>query len=104
MKIKRIVKLTFQEDQVDTFLEIFEESKNKIRQMEGCEHLELWRGTTVNNILFTYSFWDSEDALNAYRHSELFKKTWAKTKVLFSDKPQAWSVEMLDIAHSFKKG
>lgn len=98
MKIKRIVKLTFKEDQIKNFLLIFEESKSLIRQMDGCEHLELWQSTHHKNVLFTYSFWDSEDALNAYRHSDLFKQTWAKTKALFSDKPQAWSVEMLDMA------
>ena len=103
MKIKRIVKLTFKEEDIEIFLSIFEESKNNIRQMNGCQHLELWRSTHNSNILFTYSFWDSEEALNAYRHSELFKKTWAKTKVLFAERPQAWSVEMLDIALSPSK-
>ena len=49
------------------------------------------------NIFFTYSFWKNEAALEAYRNSELFKNTWAKTKVLFNEKPQAWSVEMLEI-------
>lgn len=103
MNIKRIVKLTFEEDKINDFLTIFEESKRHIRQMDGCEHLELWQSTNKKNVLFTYSFWDSEDALYAYRHSDLFKKTWAKTKVLFSDKPQAWSIEMLDMALTPKK-
>ena len=100
MKIKRIVKLTFQPEKIDEFLTIFAESKNKIRQMTGCNHLELWRGTQEPNVLFTYSFWDSEADLNAYRHSDLFRATWAKTKVLFADKPQAWSVQHLDTADS----
>ena len=30
--------------------------------------------------------------LENYRNSALFKNVWAKTKVLFNDKPQAWSV------------
>ena len=42
-------------------------------------------------ICFTYSIWDNEEALNNYRHSELFKNTWAKTKILFDGKPEAWS-------------
>jgi len=58
--------------------------------------LELWRDANTPNIFFTYSFWNSEDDLNAYRHSELFRKTWKETKALFSDKPEAWSVEMLE--------
>ncbi len=94
MKIKRIVKLTFREDTVETFLTIFENSKERIRQFEGCQHLELWRDVRQQNVFFTYSFWDSEVALNNYRYSDLFRATWAKTKVLFDAKPEAWSIEV----------
>ncbi len=93
--IKRIVKLTFKEDKVDVFLKNFNQNKIKIRNFEGCHHLELWRDTYKTNIFFTYSYWKNENALNAYRNSELFKGVWKKTKVLFSDKPQAWSVEVI---------
>lgn len=92
--IKRIVKLTFHPEHIDAFKQIFEDSKHKIRARKGCHHLELWQGKNDPNIFFTYSFWTSEDDLNAYRYSDLFKATWAKTKVLFSDKPEAWSVEV----------
>lgn len=92
--IKRIVKLTFQEDKVEDFIQIFEESKNKIRQFPGCQHLELWHARQPSNVFFTYSYWDSEDDLNNYRYSDLFRATWAKTKILFADKPEAWSVDM----------
>jgi heme-degrading monooxygenase HmoA len=44
-------------------------------------------------VLFTYSLWESEADLNAYRHSELFEDTWKHTKALFADKPAAWSVD-----------
>ena len=94
--IKRIVKLTFQEDEIPSFLHIFEESKSKIRAFAGCEHLELWQAKSPSNILFTYSYWESEDALNNYRHSDFFKATWQKTKALFADKPEAWSIEILE--------
>lgn len=94
--IKRIVKLTFKESEIDTFLNVFESKKNKIRAFNGCSHLELWRDVKMPNVFFTYSFWESEKDLNAYRHSDLFKKTWKITKALFSDKPEAWSVEMID--------
>jgi len=92
--IKRIVKLTFQEDKTADFLEIFENSKGKISTFEGCHHLELWREKKEGNIFFTYSFWEDEKALNSYRKSELFGKVWPKTKALFAEKPEAWSVEV----------
>jgi len=93
--IRRIVKMTFQPDKIDDFLAIFDESHANIRNFPGCEHLELWRAKAPENVLFTYSHWESEAALENYRHSELFRSTWAKTKVLFADKPQAWSVDQI---------
>jgi len=94
--VKRIVKLTFREDAVSTFLEtVFEPSAPKIRAFEGCQHMELLRDTSKQNVLFTMSIWDSESHLESYRNSELFQSTWAKTKVLFDDKPQAWTVEVI---------
>lgn len=91
--IKRIVKLTFQPDKIPDFLTIFEESKSKIRHFEGCSHLELWQAKAPANVFFTYSHWEDEMALDNYRQSEFFKATWAKTKLLFADRPQAWSVQ-----------
>ncbi|MFT5165048.1 MAG: heme-degrading monooxygenase HmoA [Saprospiraceae bacterium] len=96
--IKRIVKLTFQEDKIDTFLRIFKDSKSKIRASQGCHHVELLQGMDQGNIFFTFSIWENEEALNTYRQSDLFRKTWAKTKVLFIDKPQVWSVNFIDEA------
>ncbi len=90
--IIRIVQMTFHEENVDEFLTLFNERKQLIRHFEGCNHLELWRDERNANIFFTYSKWDSIEHLSRYRYSELFKDTWAKTKALFADKPQAWSV------------
>ena len=91
----RIVKLCFRESEIPTFLNNFENSKDQIRAFEGCQFLELYRDQNTPNIFFTYSYWDSPEALEKYRHSDLFKGVWAKTKPLFSDKPEAWSVDKL---------
>lgn len=92
--IKRIVKMTFQPEKVDQFLQIFEESSPEIRAFNGCRHLELWRCTDPRHVLFTYSYWEDEKALEAYRRSLLFRDTWQRTKQLFDDRPEAWSVEI----------
>ena len=92
----RIVKMTFKKEEVENFLKVFEEVKNKIRNFEGCIYLELWQDKTQPNILFTHSHWLDESALENYRQSELFATTWRKTKILFADKPEAWSVAALD--------
>lgn len=95
--IKRIVKLTFRPEAVDAFItEVFEQSKAQIRAFPGCLHMELVRHLAAPNVLFTLSKWENEIALDTYRQSELFKHTWAKTKALFSEKAEAWSVEVLD--------
>lgn len=95
--IKRIVKMTFRPEEVESFLQnVFEHSKDHIRAFPGCRHMELLRQVGHHNVLFTLSYWDSPDHLEAYRRSELFQSTWAKTKNLFQEKAEAWSVEVLD--------
>ncbi len=90
--IVRIVQMTFRPEEVAAFTALFEERKTTIRGFAGCTHLELWQDPKAQNIFFTYSNWESEAHLDHYRFSEFFKDTWARTKALFADKPQAWSV------------
>ena len=85
--------MSFEEENVAKFLENFNKNKEKIRAVEGCEFLQLLRDKDNTNIFFSYSFWNKQEDLDNYRQSELFKSVWAKTKVLFNDKPEAWSVE-----------
>ena len=87
--------MTFRNEEVAPFLKLFEEVKTAIRNREGCKHLELWQQKDMPNVMFTFSLWQHEDHLEAYRKSDLFKTTWAKTKIKFSEKPEAWSVEQL---------
>lgn len=92
----RIVKMGFHEDHIETFLLNFNANKTKIRGFEGCQFLELYRDKINPTIFFTYSYWTSEDHLESYRHSDLFKRVWAKTKPLFNRNPEAWSVDKLE--------
>ena len=87
----RIVRMTFQPEKVDDFLNLFDEVKDRIRHFEGCQHLELWKDYNEEHVYLTYSIWDTEEHLDHYRFSELFKDTWARTKMLFSEKPAAFS-------------
>jgi len=90
--IVRIVKMEFQQEKVNTFLELFASTRDKIANFDGCTELELLNSVEKNNIYFTYSIWKSEQHLENYRQSELFKETWSKTKILFKNKPEAWSL------------
>ncbi len=91
--IIRIVKMTFKTEKVSEFQQLFIESKELIRNMPGCSHLELLNDIHTPELFFTYSHWNSENDLNNYRNSEVFTNVWSRTKVLFSAKPEAWSVE-----------
>lgn len=91
----RIVKMSFDESHIDKFLANFELNKEHIRNFKGCRFLELYRDKSNSNIFFTYSYWNTEADLEAYRHSNLFKEVWSKTKPLFNAKPEAWSVDKL---------
>lgn len=90
--IVRIVQMTFRPEEVEHFQALFEERKERIRHFEGCTHLELWQDAHNPNIFFTYSNWESEAYLDHYRFSEFFKDTWSRTKALFAERPNAWSV------------
>jgi heme-degrading monooxygenase HmoA len=87
--------MEFQEEKIEEFLVNFENVKEKIRNTKGCRLLELYGDKTNTAIFFTYSYWETEQDLENYRKSELFKTVWAKTKPLFNAKPEAWSVDKI---------
>jgi quinol monooxygenase YgiN len=93
----RIVRMTFAPERVPDFLALFERSKEQIRNQPGCRHLELWRDIAQPNVFNTYSHWDTENHLNAYRDSELFGDVWPNTKKLFAAPPVAFTVEQIAV-------
>lgn len=100
--IKRIVKLTIREEDIATFMEIFRESKEKIAAQPGCYYVEMLQDQRDPRLCFTYSLWEDQGSLDAYRESALFGDVWPKTKALFDDKPEAWS--LVTIAAAAQKG
>jgi heme-degrading monooxygenase HmoA len=90
----RIVKLRFQEDKVEDFLAFFETVKDKVNCFSGCKGMQLLRDVVDPSIFITYSHWENEEALNAYRHSDTFKMVWPTLKKWFEFPAEAWSVEI----------
>ncbi len=84
--------MEFDPEKVQDFLTLFEEVKEKIAARPGCTHLELCKDASKDNVYYTFSIWEKEEDLEGYRSSELFEKTWERTKILFSEKPQAFSL------------
>jgi quinol monooxygenase YgiN len=91
----RTVRMTFRSEAVPSFVRMFEGSAPEIRAFEGCLHLELWEDSRAPHVLSTYSLWTGEAALDAYRESELFRRTWARTKAWFAAPPVAHSHRIL---------
>jgi len=91
----RVVKMEFEAEHVSVFLINFEKIKKRIRSFPGCCHLELWQDKNEETMFFTYSKWEKQEHLEAYRNSAFFKNVWATTKPLFRSKAQAWSVDSL---------
>ena len=96
--IQRIVKLTIRPDAVAEFEALFKEIVRTIMRQPGCEHVELLRNLDADHahVFFTHSYWTSEDALEDYRHSEVFGTIWPRTKLLFAAPAEAWTMVMND--------
>lgn len=89
--IIRIVHLQFKPEAIGTFEDLFKQAAPVIKAWEGCRHLELWQNIDDHAAFTTCSFWEDAEALEAYRKSDFFRKTWAATKVLFAAPPRALS-------------
>ncbi len=92
--ITRVVKIHFQEDKIQDFLTFFETIKFKVAQQPNCFGMKLLQDKNNPEIVFTYSLWKDEEALNKYRDSDLFSnEVWPKIKPWFKEKAQAWTLE-----------
>ncbi len=92
--INRIVCMKFQPQHVEDFKQLFDERKEKIKNSPGCHGVKLLQDIHDTTLFFTYSFWESEDDLNNYRHSAFFAATWKKTKAMMDGKAKAWSTNI----------
>ncbi len=84
--------MTFIPEKVEDFLKVFNESKDYIRSYPGCIQMQLLKDIQQNNIYYTYSHWETEEALNHYRNSSRFRDIWMNTKVNFQAKAEATSL------------
>ena len=84
--------MAFKPENIHSFERIFKGSRKKILGFPGCKHVELLQDVKDPTVFFTYSHWESEEALEAYRESDYFRKVWGQTRVLFRARPRAWSL------------
>ena len=93
--ITRFVKMHFKPELKKDFIFLFYESVEVIKKFEGCLDVVLLEDADDESSLCTLSFWKDLSHLENYRKSALFDGVWSYTKTLFSDKPEAWSVDRL---------
>lgn len=89
----RYVRMHFRPEEIANFLLVFAQYQDRIRAVSGCQYLALQHDLTDEGCWMTHSRWASEEDLEAYRRSDLFREVWGKTKVLFSKSPEAYSVK-----------
>ena len=87
--IVRIVTMYIQEIYLNDFKHIFCQIQPTIASFDGCRSLKLLQSIDNPTVLTTYSVWESEAHLDAYRHSDFFSQTWKTVKPLFYQKTQA---------------
>jgi quinol monooxygenase YgiN len=85
------VKLQFRETEIATFIRIFNENKLNVSNFNGCLGMRLLNDLQNPSIFYTYSQWESEDALNNYRKSTIFNTVWISIKPLFELPAEACS-------------
>jgi quinol monooxygenase YgiN len=95
--LTRIVRMHFRTAEVPNFLAIFKESHPKISKVAGVHQVDLYQDWQNPDVFYTYSIWDNEECLNAYRDSTLFEGVWAATKALFAEKPKAYSLRKKNV-------
>lgn len=89
--IIRVVRMAFKPEESDNFVKLYRAVEPHIRAFDGCEHVELYQEISDEHAYTTYSLWRSPDALEAYRQSDLFGKTWSAVKQMLRAKAAAVS-------------
>lgn len=87
----RIVRLTFNEDTISEFEDLYAEHSPAIALRKGCLGVELVTDVRNPYVRATISRWEDEESLNEYRKSELFGVVWPATSKLFAARPEVWS-------------
>ncbi len=101
--VTRIVKLHFKDAHTAQFLSYFERIKHQVNGFEGCIAMKLFQDRHNPNIVMTYSQWESEEALEKYRHSETFGEIWPRIKPWFAVRAEAWTVNTCFDGFAHKK-
>ena len=87
--ILRIVRMSFSPDKIQDFIKFSMKAKPQLKEGRLFKR-EIICGLRIFQCVLHKSKWISPEALEKYRQSDLFKSTWARTKVLFNESASAF--------------
>lgn len=93
--IVRLVSLSFKPGKLEEFKRLYEGVVQQIRAYPGCLFVQLVADTEGQGDCYTISHWRSQESLDDYRHSPLFRSVWPRIKELLREKPWAQSCTIL---------
>ncbi len=91
--ITRIVKVKIKADDYDNFKNYIGSFVQKVRNFKNNHHADCFADLDDKNYFHVYTIWLTEDALSAFRESEL-NKEFKNNIQKWSEKPySAWTIE-----------
>ncbi|MCS7189255.1 MAG: antibiotic biosynthesis monooxygenase family protein [Bacteroidia bacterium] len=67
---------------------------SQVRSFPGCRSLALYRSVGPN--FYSLSLWESEEALEKYRSSRMFRDFWAQIKPFFRAPAKAMNLILIE--------
>ncbi len=94
--IVRIVRLPADPAKFDELAELYKNGAKVVRSWPGSLKLELFQDADDPYTLVTISHWESEEALQDYRHSDYFRGFWPKVRASLRNSASAETLIPID--------
>ena len=95
--IKRVVRLTLKDDaSINAFQEIYRSRNPFTKGVKGCREVKVLKDVDHDDVYYTFSIWDSNEDLEAYRQSNYFAETWPMVKAQLAKRAEAFSMTEID--------
>ncbi len=92
----RLVRMRFRSEEVERFLALYDRAYPVIVKQPGCHSVQLVREVNDPTAFATWSVWNDEASLDAYRRSPFFRSFWQEVKALFRAPAEAVSFEEIE--------
>lgn len=80
--------MSFRAAEVEQFTRLYHAARPTILAQPGCQSVILVQDIERPTVFVTWSVWDDEAALEAYRTSAFFQDFWPNVRALFDAPPR----------------